>query len=157
MKYSDFFEFITTTSERDRIVSELEEWRNNLYESKAHIRDVALDPKIVEWVKSQPDHAKAVKELISLLSEVTIIEITIAYDLPEKSLEKIHKAVAVLLKISCILKIITDPVIVGGAQITFQGKYFDGSLARKSDEYFHVHREQIIAQLKPQPGNEKLQ
>ena len=148
MKYSDFFEFIKTTSERDQVVAELEQWQNNLYESKDRAGEVTLDVNILQWVNVQPDQAKAIKELISLLTAVTGIEITVACDLPEKSLKKIHASVVTLLKIPCILKITIDPVIVGGAQITFQGK---------CDEYFNLHRKQIIAQLKPQPGNEKLQ
>ena len=158
MKYSDFFELIKTTSERDAIVLELQKWQNNLYESADRANNVMLDSKIVQWIATQPDKIKAIKELTSLLNEISVIEITTACDLPEKSLEKIHNKALELVKTPCNLKIIIDPVIVGGAQITFQGKYFDGSLAKKSDEYFHLHRQQIITELKPQqPGNEKLQ
>lgn len=51
------------------------------------------------------------------------------------------------LKQKVTLNLKTEPGILGGAVITYQGYYFDMSLKRKLEEYFEKNKKAVLKEL----------
>ncbi len=84
------------------------------------------DKPPIEWLK----------ELLKKLEEVPVMKLTVAVDLPPTSIERMSRMVKQRLGPEVVLDIDVDRALVGGAVVEFKGKYHDGSLKKRLQEYF---------------------
>lgn len=90
--------------------------------------------------------------LLAELDQLKILQLTLAFEPPPKSITRLSDWVAANLGPGLILDLQFDPTILGGALIAYQGKYHDYSLKSALDRDFSTNQKAIIDLVK----NEKV-
>ena len=85
-----------------------------------------VDAKPSEWLK----------ELLKKLETMPRMKLTVAITLPPETVDRMSRMVKQRLGPEVVLDIDVDRQLVGGAVVEFKGKYYDGSLKKKLDEFF---------------------
>lgn len=84
--------------------------------------------------------------LKDLIKKFKVISLTLAFDPSPKTIEKIHEYVSDNIGIGYIFDIGIDESLMGGAIISFNGKYCDFTLKKNLEETFINKREEILSQ-----------
>lgn len=110
--FSDRLASLRTKDEVDTLLGEIDVFRDSLYKTKGEVKK---DPELDRIEKS--------------LKAMEIVQLTLAYELGPADIEAFFKAAGKILDIS------KDARILGGAIVSYKGKYEDHSLRKKLDEF----------------------
>jgi F0F1-type ATP synthase delta subunit len=96
---------------------------------------------ILEYLKSKnafekKEAIKALEALSGVLDQVEELEISVAIVPSESFVTGIHSWVYKNVGNNVVVNMKRNPSLVGGATITYKGKYSDYSLAKNLDQYF---------------------
>ena len=160
--YFDIITSIKTTEEASNLSAEIDTLMLTLFKSQKMSLDKALDlipkdtaKKILQtFSKNNLDIND--KELIrgflntlkNLMKKFKIIKLIIAFDPTRKTIEKIHSFVSENIGIGYILDFETDPGLLGGAVVIFNGKYSDFTVKKRLEEIFSLRSKEIMQAYK---------
>lgn len=141
--YSKIFEIIQTKEDLNLLLDEIDLLKAGLYQAKIDSFESALNNSVrvstasvirEELVESKSDPKKYLEGLQEFLKNVTEIKIQVAYEPTARGLSAIREWVAKNIAEFVVLDLYYNPNIVGGAAISFKGKYYDGTLSKKLQE-----------------------
>lgn len=90
---------------------------------------------------------KLLKDLQTALQTLKTINITIAIEPSEDLLDKMSDWANKNISQKSIFDVKVDPHIVGGAQVTINGKYTDSSLLKRLNKYFDASGQKLFKSL----------
>lgn len=156
--YFDLITSIKTTEEKYRLSSEIDDLVTSIFKTESQsfdnaLRDISVNfaNKIKEtFKKNRLDMAN--KEVIrhflmklkELLEKLRIIRLTIVFEPTLQTIENIHNWISSSLGEGYILDIETNQKILGGAIITFNGKYKDFSVKKNLEDFFSAKKIEIL-------------
>lgn len=106
--FSDRLAALRTKDDVDALLGEIDVYRDSLYKTKGEVKE---DPQLDQVEKS--------------LKSVEIVQLTLAYDPGTADIEAFFKETGKILDVS------VDRRILGGAVVSYQGKYGDFSVRKK--------------------------
>lgn len=124
--YSDVYELVGTTSDRELLLEEIDILINSLY--KTEVRNttaVVLD--------KYKDKLAEVRQAVQRMRE---IKLEVARELPQAAIEEISGWVRKHLGEDVVLDFSRRPELIGGATVYWEGRYGDYSLRKKLDDQF---------------------
>lgn len=134
--YSEISQTVKTADERDLMLSEVESLKSALFETKNGGLENALRTNVrasvASLLRKGMEGQNATNYLDGLILELKSLEelkITLAIEPTENMVEAIYSWVINNSMGNVILNIEVDKRVIAGAQISYRGKYFDGSLA----------------------------
>ena len=139
--YSDIFSHLVTTTDRTQFLNRLAEFERIQYQDL----DTPLEQKMNECFGSEaPVVASLVKDtgegalkaLAQAANDIPVCTITLAFEPTRSHMYKLRDTIATLAATSLVLNVVIDASLVGGAILSWNGKYFDGSVGTKLHEYF---------------------
>lgn len=77
---------------------------------------------------------EAVEKLKQYTGKMLVLELVLAFKPDEETINKLHDWAKENISKNILLSLKTDPGIIGGALITFEGKYADISIVKKLEE-----------------------
>lgn len=110
--FSDRLASLRTKDDVDALLGEIDVYRDSLYKTKRKVRVPPELGKLEEAIK-----------------KLEMVQLTLAYEPSPQDIEAFFKVAGNILDIS------KDPRILGGAVVSYQGKYGDHSLRKKLDEF----------------------
>jgi len=113
--FSDRLATLRTKDDVDALLGEIDAYRDSLYKTKGKVQIPPELDKLEETVK-----------------KLEVVQLTLAYEPSPQDIEVFFKAAGKILDIS------KDARILGGAVVSYQGKYSDYSLKKKLESYFFV-------------------
>lgn len=87
------------------------------------------------------------KGLKHFLSSLPLLQLTLAYHPNNEQIEKLSEWARSQTNKPVILELHYNPYILGGAIITFEGKYLDLSLKKKLDAVYEAKRGEVMGML----------
>jgi len=142
-------DFIKTTDDRDTILNSIDILSDGLYKTKFDIRK-NLTPAAYQFIQSETG-GRITQSLLAQVKEklqnLPVLSLTLAFMPDEKMIEKFSAWVKVNLTDQTILDFEIDPSLLGGALISFNGKYLDGSLFKKMEEIFGNQKQELLKTL----------
>ncbi|PIY65448.1 hypothetical protein COY91_02465 [Candidatus Shapirobacteria bacterium CG_4_10_14_0_8_um_filter_39_15] len=142
-------DFIKTTEDRDTILNSIDILSDSLYKTNFDIRK-NLTPSAYQFIQSQAKGRITQSFLISLkqnLQDLPVLSLTLAFPPDEKMIEKLSGWVKTNVTDETLLDFEINPEILGGALISFNGKYLDESLSKKMEEIFSNQKEELLKTL----------
>lgn len=122
INYSDILTTIKTKADFNSLNKELDKLANSIYE----LKDVNFESDfIVKALKTDPKE-EVLKNIKKELKKVKFMEIILAEVPAENLLEKINSFISSHQNIALDIKI--DKKLLAGANVSFEGKFYDGSL-----------------------------
>lgn len=121
--YSNAFSSIYTKEDLDGLLTKLEEEKRKLYKNISMTSfDMENDEKMIQ---TQIDKAK----------EFKLLDLKIAFQPDQKFIEKLFFWVRQNCPENVILNFSYEPMVLGGAEISFNGKYIDLTLRKILDGF----------------------
>jgi hypothetical protein len=121
---------------------------------RSEVRNWVLQAVDEEIASLGISREKYLKDLQEALTKFNLLELKVAFEPTSSNIENIHNWARKNISEYIVLELIYDPKLIGGAIITYKGKYLDLSLVKKFDLAF----KEITSNLKL-PGsnqNEKI-
>ena len=146
------FGFIKTVDEREEVKSLIQDLRESLYKKEGFGRTfknkvpLKYSPLINSYIKSNLGKEGIEGSLQSLedyLKSLKEINITLAFEPSKGVIDKIYDWVVKNVGEDVIVNMSIQNNILGGAVISFNGRYFDYSLEGKLEKAFSKKREDI--------------
>jgi F0F1-type ATP synthase delta subunit len=143
--YSDLLTTVVTNSDASLLRQELELLQAALFKVKEGNFDEVLKEQIRAWVaeelraefaKPEVKKEKALEEMLTQLKELPTVQLTLAFEPTQHNLGHIHEWLIRTLGTHVLVDVLYQPNMIGGAAVSYQGKYFDGSLAQKLEDYY---------------------
>lgn len=138
--YSEITNLVSTRDDLNMINSKLNLLEEALYETKGNTFDFVLKnsldvslSKLISRLSMVESKEEVIKKIRQNLEKIKIIEITLAFSPSQIFSEKIANWLKKTIKENIAVDIKLEPSILGGVTISFEGKYFDGSLRNKLD------------------------
>lgn len=135
--YSDILATIMSTTDRDMLISEAEELKRAMFETKEGRLEQALKNEVRASVSGiikngieKNGAEKYLNGLIDELKKMDEVKIVLAIEPTESLIGLIYATINKGKNASFVLNLEIDKNILGGALISYKGKYFDGSLAK---------------------------
>ena len=128
--YSDVYELVLTTQDRERLLQEIDILVANSYRTdilKSEVRNSVAEV-LSKYKDKLPEVRKAIKQMRELKLEV-------ARDLPQKGVEEVARWVRKNLGEDAVVNFELKPELIGGATVYWEGRYGDFSLKRKLEAY----------------------
>jgi F0F1-type ATP synthase delta subunit len=156
-------ESVKTRTDQYNLLRDLEALKSSVYKtgetSFENTMRTGVNNKLSEGIKnilhsvennSDPDIISAIlNDVISSVKGLKFIRIEIPVEPTELMIKKIHKCVAEKTGQGRILDIIVDKNIIGGARVTFEGKFADCTLDQAWEDMWKKIREEMeISALK---------
>lgn len=146
--YSDILSLVTTTREREELLNELTSLKSALFDTKAGGLDHALSTEVrksvaekiragISKAKSAEDYINGLENELKALSE---IKLSLATEPSENLLGVIFNWVYQNAGEGLLIDIEVDGSILGGAKVSYNGKYFDGSLVKSIESTFRPQK-----------------
>jgi len=150
--YSDILSLIKTTKERDVLLEEISALKASLFETKqGGIEEVLKEEvrsEIARVVRAKKQEGENMEKYLSKLEEAVKsleeFKLELAFDPTEQTLEVVSNWISQNIGEGYLLDIKVNRSILGGAKLSFKGKYFDGSLIKIVDDSLLANREAII-------------
>lgn len=128
--YQEIINKIRTLRQRNELISDIDllisrstlDDTDNLSEIGNKIRDAANQEKTPN---------KYLEELKQALLKLPIVELTIAFSPSQNDINEVLAAIRSEINPEAIIDISVNPYLIAGAQIIYEGKYHDGSIASK--------------------------
>lgn len=134
--YSEITQTVKTADERDLMLSEIESLKSALFETKNGGIENALRANVrasvASFLRKGMEGKNASGYLDGLIRELKGLEelkLILAIEPTENMIDTIYSWMISNSLGNVILNIEVDKRIIAGAQISFRGKYFDGSLS----------------------------
>ncbi len=105
-----------------------------------------------EVVNSPQQKQRLLDDLGAELKTLKTVHLTIAIPVSEDIVRLVSSWAEKKLKGNYLFDIQYDPTIIGGAQISFEGRYMDDSLIRRIEEVFKKDEQQIIQLVEGAPN-----
>ncbi|KKU02756.1 MAG: hypothetical protein UX99_C0033G0007 [Candidatus Amesbacteria bacterium GW2011_GWB1_47_26] len=131
--YSDVYELVLTTGDRELLMGEIDILVNNLYKTEALASEVRSEAANV--LGGYKDQLWVVREVVKKMRE---IKLEVARELPQKAVEEISRWVRKYLGEDVVMEFKLKPELIGGATVYWEGRYGDFSLKKKLESYFSV-------------------
>lgn len=131
--YSDVYELVLTTGERELLMQEIDILVDNLYKTEVVASEVRNN--VAECLSRYKDKLALVREAVSQMRE---IKLEVARELPQKSVEEISRWVRKYLGEDVVVDYRLRPELIGGATVYWEGRYGDFSLKKKLDDKFLI-------------------
>ena len=131
--YSDVYELVLTTGDRELLMREIDILVNNLYKTEALASEVRSEAANV--LGGYKDQLWVVREVVKKMRE---IKLEVARELPQKAVEEISRWVRKYLGEDVVMEFKLKPELIGGATVYWEGRYGDFSLKKKLESYFSV-------------------
>lgn len=141
--FNDLLSLITTQEQANLMLSEIEELERASFKVDVNIFNETLNSKVrsttanfINKNMAGKDKTSFFTELKDTISKLLSIELTIAFEPTNESLSKICDWARKNVNSAIILNIKKDKRILGGAVITYNGKFKDYSLVHEVDDHF---------------------
>jgi hypothetical protein len=89
------------------------------------------------------------ESLLASLADLEPLSLTLAFEPTDGNIEKFYEWASVNVSPKIFLDIEHDPSILGGAVVSFRGKYHDFSLRAELENYLTKNREKLIKAANP--------
>jgi F0F1-type ATP synthase delta subunit len=136
--FSEIDALVLTKEDFNQLMNEIDLLESSLYELKEGNFDEVMAGKVRKVSASAighfiegKDRAQALKQIKEHVMAIQFLEITLTFEPTKKLLEKILSWVENSSQRRLAIDIKVDANIIGGAKVSYQGKYFDGSLSTK--------------------------
>ncbi len=155
--YSDIFDSIKTKHQLDLLLEEIEVLKNSIYETKAETFEDVLSKEVRDYIAdfmrrdlkrdSEITKQEYIAGLEKALAKIKIIKLTTAIEPTDHFVETLSDWVAKNIGAGIVIDFKVNTQVVGGAMISYGGKYHDFTLAKTLDALFQQKSEEIIATL----------
>ncbi len=137
--YSDFLSLVRTDSEKRVLINEIDILINSLYSLGANSLKNTLEKNIRSETSSlfqkayekERNYLGFLKALRQLTLELKEINITIAVDPSNEIIDTVHSWLESNIGKSLIINFEKNESLIGGAQISYMGKYFELTLKKE--------------------------
>jgi hypothetical protein len=143
------FNNICSTDECDLIIANIDLWLGSIFKTKEDIRE-KLNPMAFQFIQAEIEgrvSQPALEVLKEKLQNLPVLTLTLSFFPDAKTIEKLSTWVKSNIANQVIIDFQNDSEILGGAQISYNGKYLDDSLKKKLDEYFQNNNQSIKFQV----------
>jgi vesicle coat complex subunit len=159
MPYEDIIAAIRTTDERGALYSGIEALQEALYKTDADIItsiDTEMPHAVVKPLKQAlsklPDTSPdAIKEFLenmrTALEKASVLTLELAFEPTEETLSVLHMWIQQNLSRTIIMDVSTDRTLLGGARVSFGGRYKEINLATLVANELALRRASIEALL----------
>ena len=155
--------YIRTITDREKLLAEVDILSKSLYEvpktgddSAGVHSDLAavLKDRIRFWVSeilavelpgSFEKREKYFKDLKETLEKMEVVSLKIGFEPSESTIDKLSLFLKKNIKKDAIFNLEFEPALLGGAVITYKGKYFDFSLKRVFEAEFEEKKGEIAS------------
>ena len=156
--YSDILKTTRTVDDAQKLASEIDFLNESMFhEGKKEFENVLkkVKPKLAqiiqeEFINKDPTYSNKdmIKDFLTQLKERVLalktVTLEIAFEPSQETIENIHNWILKNIDTDYVLDIVVDNNIVGGVNLTYEGKYKDFSLKKKLDEAFETKRQEIL-------------
>ena len=132
--YSEITNLILTKYDLDKINSELDLLEASFYETKDKSFESVLKNSISDGLAALISDKDSIKKIRDYVQQIKCAELTLAIDPSQQLVEKLSNWFYQNLHQKIALDIKVDPKIIGGIELSLNGKYYDGSLKGKLDK-----------------------
>ena len=129
--YSNIFENIKTKEDVDALEADIVAMESSVFNKKKKINVSSFGEKFLVGLGKEQ-----IEELKEKLKSLREVKMTIAVDPTKELVDSIFSEVALNVGEGFYLNLKKDAEILGGAIITFGGRYFDASLIKKIEGHF---------------------
>lgn len=139
---SEFLDFVRTRKDSEILLSEID----GVIESAYKVSPEAMEKFLKEGVRSDVAElfrkAKAseanflgfLKSLRQILIDLKEVQLTLAFEPTEELIDDIYKWFKTNLNTSFVINFNYEPNLIGGAQIAYQGKFYEYSLRKELEQ-----------------------
>jgi F0F1-type ATP synthase delta subunit len=143
---------VKTTGDRNRLYSEIELVSQAMYkeEELKKVLNAGVSKQLGDYLSGDLSHEMLSAKLSDLkksLGELKVVKVTIAYEAPESTIQKIIGLVRQNFGEKTILELGVEPLILGGLIFEYGGLYRDYTLKTKLSEVFKNKKEEILSNL----------
>lgn len=144
---------VRTVDEKEKLASELSILMDSLYKNKGDGLDSALNTQVRQWVAELVREEAGqdlnninnyLKTVNSNLEKLKILNLTLAFEPTEASIDKIIKTIRESGDLDIILDFSYEPKILGGAIISYKGEYRDLSLKRVYEAEYEEKEKEVM-------------
>lgn len=149
--YSELLSIIQTTDDLKIFKRELQDLRGSLFNANEDFNSV-LNSKVRKDIsqiigkilaEQKIDSKTLLDNIESETEKLKVVKITLAFEPSAQSLAAIYQWFLDNIGQNVILDIYHNPNILGGVQVSMDGKYFDGSLISKVNEIIKKGYEKV--------------
>ena len=143
--HARLFDRVTSASDVLQLRQELEVLQKALYQVKTDAWENALSSQVRTWVAAEisasvtndtQSKEQVLQDLLKQLEAIKTLRLTIAFEPSDIMLTKVREWVKAELGSMVVLEIEYQPSLIGGAIITWNGKYFNASVRQALDAVF---------------------
>ncbi len=140
---SKLFQYLRTTTDADLLTEEINSLLVSLYETKHgdynEILNTVVRSTVGEIIKKETEKEADIKEylknILPQIESLKKINVKIAFEPSESVIQNIFNWIQKNLGEGVIINFELDKKIIGGAEIIYSGKHYDGTLAKKFEEF----------------------
>jgi succinate dehydrogenase flavin-adding protein (antitoxin of CptAB toxin-antitoxin module) len=146
----EVFSQIRTKEEVENLLRVIDQLLASLYQRRGRLAADLVLPEFLnkELTKFDRDHPEVTEkylwELKKQLLNLPVVKLSLAFKPPSDLLERIVLWVRSKMEPKGILEIVVDEGVIGGAMITFNGRYQDFSLKKSLKKVFEDQKEEIL-------------
>lgn len=137
MYFLNFYYLARTKEEEEVLLEELSEIYESLYRTVPGTTQQVLDQKVrrqVAGLIKERLNEKFLKDLMEKIKSRRKLILTLAIDPSEDIISEVYEWASKNISEDMVLDINIDKSILGGVQISYQGKYFDYTLKKTIDQ-----------------------
>lgn len=157
--YSELLKHIQTTDDLHALKEEIAVLQKTFYEQSASF-DSVLSTQVRKFIadsisrdlsSSGIGSKEYLEGLHTELDKLNTVYLTLSYEPDAQSFASFYQWFVDNVGPAIVLDVYTNPNLLGGAQISFNGKYFDGSLITKINQ---INRSRKVSQHNQQTSHE---
>ncbi len=140
--YSNIFSLIRTAQDRDILLSEIKAVKEVQFEPKTSLESVftsRLRASVAAIFRTKAEGGALDSYMTGLeaaLASLNEVKMTLAREPSEEVVDAISTWLSKNMGENTIFSVTVNPQALGGALVSFQGKYYDGSLEHELAQYF---------------------
>lgn len=130
-RMTDYYYLAKTKEEEEVLLEELSEIYESLYVTKPGATQEVLDQKVRHSVASlvrENLDDKLLKDLMEKIKSRRLLKLTLAIDPSEDIISEVYEWAVKNISEDIVIDISKDKEILGGAIVSYEGKYFDYTL-----------------------------
>lgn len=150
--YSDMLVFVRTNLERDLLLSELAAVKTALFEPKKVLEEIlksdvraSVASVIRTKAEKEENFTNYIEGLIRELKNLVEVRVELPYEPTEGLIDMIYSWLTKNVSGSLVISVVINSSILGGATISYKGKYYDGGLSRILDSVLADEKLQILS------------
>lgn len=149
--YSDILSCVKTSQDKAILLSEINTLLKSLFEPKKGVEETLkseVRAGIASVIRAKlaegEDLEKYLSGLAQELESRQEVKLELAFEPTEKTLEHISAWLAANVGEHAIVSLAVNSALLGGAVVSFNGKYYDGSLCKVVEETLLQNRDNLI-------------